>query len=125
MTTPGVIRYDANGLPICEICDKSFHRVAAHVRQKHHMTAKEYKKKFGLDNIKGICSQESHDKSSDRVFENFNKCVGDNLIKEGTTTRFKKGCQGRTGDMVSTQTYIRLCEQAKEISNLNKPTSND
>ena len=117
MTTTGIIRYDEDGLPICEICGKSFHRVLSHARQKHDISAREYKKRFGLDIGKGICSQESHEKAHDRVYENFSKCIRGNLIKKGVNTRFQKGCQGRTADMMSTQTYLRLSEHAKEILN--------
>jgi hypothetical protein len=110
----GVIEYDDNGNPICEICRKSYKRVISHVRQKHDMNEREYKIKFGFDLKKGICSKESSELSRERVMENYDKCIGDNLIKSGEKSRFKDGDKGRTKDKVSEQTRIRLRDRLKE-----------
>lgn len=109
----GIIEYDQEGKPICEICGKSFHRVLSHVRQKHDMNEKEYKIKFGFDLHKGICSRFSQELSRRRVEENYEKSVKENLLKKGSKTRFKKGSKGRTKDKVSEQTRIRLIERLK------------
>jgi len=101
------------GLPKCLICGKAFHRVTTHVRQVHNMTAREYKKEFGLDLIKGITSDESRIKSSEAVKRNYKTVVVGNLLQAGEKNRFKPGCAGRTKEMVSEQTRERLIYQAK------------
>jgi len=109
----GVVRYDADGLPICELCGKSFKRVLAHARQIHFINERDYKDQFGLDHNKGICSVDSSNLSRDRVYENFDKCIGKNLLNGGDRTRFKEGCIGRTRDMVSEQTRLALIKRLK------------
>lgn len=107
----GIIEYNAEGKPKCEICEEYFDRVAAHVRQKHDISAREYKIKYGFDLKKGICSKESKIKSRERVLENYDKVVSDNLIKKGENTRFKEGSKGRTKEKVSEQTRLMLIEK--------------
>ena len=104
----GKIEYNDEGLPKCEICGKHFHRVTAHVRQVHGLSAREYKLQFGLDLIKGICSKESAEKSREKAMSNYDKVIAENLIQCGEETRFKKGAVGRTRDKVSQQTLNRL-----------------
>jgi hypothetical protein len=111
----GIIEYDEDGKPICEICHQSFHRVLFHVRQKHGMSAKEYKLTYGFDAIKGICSMESSEKSRLKVMDNYDKVVTQNLTQHGKDTRFIKGSKGRTKEKISEQSKIRLTE------NLHKP----
>jgi len=110
----GVIEYDDDGNPICEICKKSFKRVLSHVRQKHDMNEREYKLKFGFDLTKGICSEESSEASRIMVYQNYDRCISKNLIRKGVKTRYKKGDPGRTKDMVQEQTRIALIERLKE-----------
>jgi hypothetical protein len=107
----GTIEYDEDGKPMCEICGKHFHRVIYHVRQKHDMNERDYKKEFGFDVKKGICSLESKDKSRKAVFDNYDKVVSNNLIEKGAKSRFKVGSQGRTKDMVSAQTKKMLIKR--------------
>ena len=111
----GVIEYDDDGNPICEICKKSFKRVLSHVRQKHEMNEKEYKLKFGFDLKKGICSKESSEATRKKTLENYDKCIKKNLFEKGKGSRFEKGSKGRTKDQVSKQTKIRLKERLKEL----------
>ena len=106
----GKVEYDEEGYPICEICGGSFKRVAAHARQKHDVSAREYKQMFGLDVKKGICSKESRDLARERLFENYDVSVKKNLIKKGSKSRFKVGSKGRTKDQLSEQTLLRLRE---------------
>lgn len=110
----GKIEYDEDGLPKCEICGKHFKRVLTHVRQKHFMTEREYKTQFGFDLQKGICSKESSEKSRERIFENYEKCIKRNLVEGGKKSRFNEGDPGRTKDMVSEQTRLRLVERLKQ-----------
>ena len=110
----GAIEYDLEGNPKCEICGKFFKRVLNHVRQKHHIKAIDYKVAFGLDTIKGICSEESSLISREKTLANYDKCIGKNLIANGAKTRFLKGTTGRVKEMVSDQTRTRLKERLKE-----------
>lgn len=110
----GVIEYNEDGQPKCEICGRYFTRVALHVRQKHEISEKEYKIQFGFDLKKGICSKESSEKSRIKALENYDKVIKENLIKNGEKSRFKKGGKGRTKDKVSEQTRIMLRERLKK-----------
>lgn len=109
----GVIEYDVKGKPICKICKKSFHRVLTHARQKHNISEKKYKLKFGLDLGKGICSKKSAKKSRIKTLLNYRKCIIKNLILKGKKTRFEIGSNGRTKDLVQPQTKIALIERLK------------
>ena len=109
----GIIEYNLDGNPICEICGKSFKRVLSHARQKHKINEKEYKLKFGLDLHKGICSKESHDLSRKRVLDNYEICIASNLVNKGCLNRFKAGGNGRIKSKVSEQTKIRLKKNLK------------
>jgi hypothetical protein len=111
----GVIEYNEEGLVKCEVCGDYFHRPIAHARQKHDISAKEYKKQFGFDMTKGICSKESAEISRVHNKANYAKVVTKNLLKKGKSTRFKNGDAGRTRDKVSHQTLIALKERFKEF----------
>ncbi len=104
----GIIKYNEDGLPMCEICGKHFKRVTYHVRQVHGISARDYKKAYGFDLIKGICSASSSQKTSEQTISNYEKVIVPNLLNGGKETRFKDGSKGRTKDKVSEQTYIRL-----------------
>lgn len=110
----GVIEYDEDGKPICEICGKAFKRVLTHARQKHDITEKEYKKQFGFDLKKGICSKESAEATRIKTLENYDKVIKDNLLKGGIKSRFQPGAKGRTKDKVSAQTRMMLKERLKK-----------
>ena len=101
----GEILYQ-DGKPVCHICGKSFHRLMSHVRQKHGISALEYKKMFGLNIGKGIISEESAKKSRNAV-HNHPEII-EHLTTNGVKTRFKKGSKGRTIDKVSLQELKRL-----------------
>ena len=62
---------------------------------------------------KGICSKESAEKSRERVFENYEQCIGKNLQLLGEKTRFRFGSEGRTQEKVSEQTRLILVDRAK------------
>ena len=109
----GIIEYDKEGKPKCEICAKHYNRVTSHVRQAHNISAREYKLKFGFDLNKGIISKASKKKSSDAVHRNFDLVVTKNLVVKGNKTRFKHGSKGRTKDQVSEQTRLMLNERLK------------
>jgi len=110
----GVIEYDNDGKPICEICKKSYNRVGCHVRQVHDMSEKEYKLEFGFELKKGICSKESSELSKERTLANYDKCIINNLKVNGSFNRFSIGHPGRTKDMVQEETRIKLKARLKE-----------
>ena len=120
----GIVEYDQEGKPICEICGKAYHRVLGHVRQKHQLTEKEYKKQFGFDVTNGICSKESAERTSVKTKANFVKCIEHNLLANGIKTRFQVGSKGRTKDKVSAQTKINLTKHIKKISPATRVSSN-
>jgi hypothetical protein len=113
----GIIEYNEDGQPKCEICGEHFERVAAHVRQKHEISAREYKKQYGFDLSKGICSKESSEKSREKAYDNYDKVIGNNLVKNGEPTRFKNGSKGRTKDQVSEQTRRMLIAKGFQKKN--------
>lgn len=96
------------GKPVCHICGKYFDKLMTHVRQKHNMTAYEYKKEFGLDVTKGIVSERYKELKRQKVMEHYDLCIKQNLIKKGAGTRYQKGSPGRTRDKMSYQTKMRL-----------------
>lgn len=110
----GIIEYNVDGKPKCEICGEYFNRVLGHVRQKHHMSERDYKIQFGFDLKKGICSKESSDRTRIKTLQNYDKCIKINLEIKGSKSRFKKGDKGRTKDKVSAQTKIMLKNRLKE-----------
>jgi len=107
----GEILYDKDNKPICHICGQSFHRLMTHVRQKHKMSAYEYKKHYGLDTTKGIASKQSSELARQRVYENYENVIVPNLLNSGKSTQFKPRHKGRTKDKVSLQTKQRLISQ--------------
>ena len=116
----GKLEYNEAGLVKCEICDKFFKRPLPHARQKHDISAYNYKKKFGFETIKGICSAESAELSRKANKANYALVVTDNLIKGGKSTRFEEGCAGRTRDKVSKETLIKLQKHWAKVSNTKK-----
>jgi uncharacterized Zn finger protein (UPF0148 family) len=104
------IKFNSDGQPICPICGKAFHRLASHTRQVHKISAAAFKAAYGLDKKKGICSADSSNLSREAVRKNGTA----NNLKAGAVYRFKKGSKGRTKDMVSQETRIRLRNRLKE-----------
>jgi hypothetical protein len=111
----GIIEYNEEGLPKCEICGKYYNRVVSHVRQSHDMSAKDYKKEYGFDNKKGICSEKSANATRIKTMSNYDTVIAQNLLVGGKKSRFKQGSEGRTKDKVTEQTRIRLSEQFNSI----------
>jgi hypothetical protein len=46
-----------------------------------------------------------------KTLKNYDTCIKNNLLKNGTNSRFKIGSKGRTRDQLSEQSKIRLIEQ--------------
>lgn len=112
----GEIKLNEDGKPICHICGKAYNKLLTHVWQIHGLSAREYKKEFGLDVIKGIMSEESTKIASNKAYENYDLVVKKNLIENGMKTRFIKGHKGRTKNMVSEQTLKALRKRLKIIN---------
>lgn len=114
-----------NGLLVCHICGKAFRKLGAHVVQKHNITSYQYKVMFGLETSHGLISEEHKQHLSDCVRRNFDLCVMQNLVQNGINTRFVKGHVGRTKDVVSEQTRLRLVAQGKSTKNLKPHQANE
>ena len=108
----GKTEYNEYGEPKCEICGLFFNRVITHARQKHNIDKKQYKKQFGLDFKKGICSKASSEKTRNKTLSNYDKCVSKNLLEKGSNTRFVKREKYKKS-YVSEQTKIMLREKLK------------
>ena len=108
----GIIEYNIEGQPKCEICGEFFNRVISHARQKHNINEREYKKQFGFDLKKGICSKESSQRTRIKTIQNYDKCIK-HLKVTGSKFRFKKGDKGRTKENVSEQTRLMLKQRLK------------
>jgi hypothetical protein len=113
----GETKFDEQGRPICHICGRAFRKLLSHVWQKHDMTKREYKEQFGLYTSKGLCAESTAEKLREAVKENYDLVVTENLIKEGVSTRYKEGHEGRTNEKVSPQLKKDLIER---LPNKNK-----
>ncbi len=111
----GEIAYDEMGRPICHVCGRAFDKLLTHAKQRHNMSAAEYKEKFGLDSTKGVISEKTRTTLHNNVMINYDKVVVENLKVKGEGTRFKKGNTGRTKDKVRLQTKNRLTEHIKSV----------
>ena len=111
----GELKYDELGRPICHICGRAFNKLLTHVKQRHKMTPEEYKETFGLENGKGLISEKTRTVLQQKVMDNYDKVVVENLIKGGSATQFKTGHMGRTKDKVRLQTKIKLVNHIQNI----------
>lgn len=84
----GKIEYNEKGKPMCEVCRKHFDRVIKHVVAAHGLSPADYKKMFGLDPRKGICSHHSAEKSRQAVRDN-PSVIQKNFLEKGAKYRFK------------------------------------
>lgn len=75
----------------CPVCEGWYKKICSHVTQRHGMTAREFKLKYGYNTKTGIMAKESRDLARDNVKNNWEKCVVENLIEGGKATRVKKG----------------------------------
>lgn len=112
---PGEVKFDELGRPICHICGRAFNKLLTHVKQRHKMTPEEYKETFGLENGKGLISEKTRTVLQQKVMDNYDKVVVENLIKGGSATQFKTGHMGRTKDKVRLQTKIKLVNHIQNI----------
>lgn len=103
----GVVEKNEAGLIKCEICGEYFNRVACHVNKAHGLSAKEYKVKFGFVRSVGLCSDVSKSITSENSKEFYRNGVFEKFISRSHIGKFKKGCSGRTSDIISPQARIQ------------------
>lgn len=106
----GRIAKSPDGRLICHICGQPFVKLGSHVVQKHGMTSRQYKQMFGLEVGRGLITNEHKEHLRGCVMRNYDKVVAENLIECGDSTRFTPGHPGRTRDMVSEQTRLKLIQ---------------
>lgn len=95
----------------CLICKNYYKRVCSHVRQRHGMNAREYKKEFGLDNKKGLMTEQARETMKKHTEKNRKIVIDRNLLIGGVKTRYKKGDNG-------IGTYERSSQSKKRLSKL-------
>ena len=104
----GVVEYDDQGRVICHICGRAYEKLSNHIIYRHKLTVKEYKKKFELNDCTGLASDLVKQKLRDKVKQNYDSVVKENLISNGKNTRYKKGCRGRTKDKVRLEMILNM-----------------
>lgn len=87
---------------MCKICGENYGFVGIHITQKHKITTREYKIKFGLDVTMPLMDSDIVEKKR-RAF--FNNPTYSNLEK-GASHRFKKGSVTRTYFSKSFREYM-------------------
>jgi len=98
----------SSGKPLiqCLICKEWFRQVGSHIVQRHNMTAREYRKKYGFNIKKGQLPPDYKEKKAKQAIE----CQGyKNLIK-GKKYWFKKNQKG-------IGTYKRSKETLENLKN--------
>lgn len=93
----------------CLICGRFYKQVGSHIVQIHKITAREYRKEYGLDVKKGRLAQDLHEKKARQAFE----CGGIKNLKIGKKFWFEKGDK-RAGK------YERSDETMERLHNMNK-----
>lgn len=115
----GEIHRNDRGEVICHICGKAYSKLGSHVANSHHISASDYKKRFGLAKNAGLCTPELKLHLRAVVMGNYEKIVVDNLIKKGEATRIKKGEVARNKNKISLQTKRELQERARHLRKRN------
>lgn len=113
----GEITYAPNGDCICPFCGKAFRKLGGHFWQAHKMTSKEAHHKIGWD-LNAKASNINYRALMQNRLQP--KCVADNLILKGQSTRFSKHSIGRPKSKVSPMTLKRLKQQSFIKTNLTK-----
>lgn len=109
----GEIKYDLDGRPICHICGRAYNKLMQHARLKHDLSAREYKKMFGLNVSQGIIAKRTTEILRHHVEKNYGNVVENNLLLNGKKTRFKAGHEGRTKEKLSLQALNDLKNRNK------------
>ncbi len=89
----------------CLICGRKYIQVGSHIFQTHHMTARKYREKFGLDVKRGLTQGGYRKLKADKVFEN------------GTVKNLELGKQYRLkkGEAIP---YIRSKQTLERLHNM-------
>jgi len=75
----------------CPMCSGYYKKICSHVVQRHNMTSKDFKAKYGYNNKKGVMTKESREIARANLFKNYEQSVIENLLIKGFDTRVKKG----------------------------------
>jgi uncharacterized C2H2 Zn-finger protein len=94
---------DDKSLFQCPWCGEWFRGLAYHTRQKHGVTAKQLRQKFGLKADYQLITPDLKERHRIIALENSESHIKRNLIEKGTKTRYPKGCKGHTRDTWSAQ----------------------
>lgn len=85
----GTVKYDEFGKFICHICGGAFDSAGQHISQKHGMSPREYKEKFGLNKKQSL--------SSLSYLKHIQERVQNNPNQNKNLQRFKGHRKGRDG----------------------------
>jgi predicted transcriptional regulator len=94
----------------CLICGSKYIQVGSHIVQRHGMTARKYREKFGLDVKRGLTKGEFRKRKAKAVFDNG---TVENL-KKGKKYWFKSGQKNVGKYSRSEQTLKRLKKHIKK-----------
>lgn len=98
----------------CLICGKFYRQVGTHITQRHELTAREYRQKYGFDVKRGQLPIDLREIKADKTAKNG---TIDNL-KKGKKFWFKKGQTGVGIYPRSQQTMERLKKGTKNLKKL-------
>lgn len=93
----GKLSFTPDGIPICHICGQAHSKLGSHVLNKHGISSKRYREYYGLNNNTKLTSVKYQKKMQKHNEKNWNKVVVQNLINNGTATRFNLGSKARLG----------------------------
>ena len=100
-------KYPKSLLIQCEVCGDWFRQVGTHIRQRHNLTARDYRKIYGFDIKRG---QLPPDFKKSKAMQAI-KCGGAKNLKLGEKFRFRKGDNWLGNYERSEQTKARLKNQ--------------
>jgi len=92
----------------CQICDKRFKHLGSHVVQGHHILARDYKIKFGLDISHPLVISSISEKHRQDAYK---YKMDKRLKRAGMRTRFKEGFNSERFYKRSAETIDRLNRQ--------------
>ncbi len=100
----GYIERDEQDKVICHICGKSFRKLGGHIKEKHQMTIRDYKKEFDLCFNTQTTSHDYNQKMKEYALENH---MDEQLIRTGKATRFEKNKMSKTRRSCKQEAILR------------------
>lgn len=98
----GIVRYDADGRSICEICGASCDSLANHAFYYHKIDGKEYRKRYGLNRSQSLASLGLQAKKR-RIILADQPLIKRNLMVKGAKSRFRPDHKTWKGKKLRTQ----------------------